>query len=71
MILLLFVQIQRVYFYSKKKYFLLIYMFIFMMMTTFSEAGFMQPMVMVFAFIMGTVLEEYEEKRNQKMKYFS
>jgi len=71
LILLLFVQIQRVYFYSKKKYFLLIYMFIFMMMTTFSEAGFMQPMVMVFAFIMGTVLEEYEEKRNQKMKYFS
>lgn len=70
LILLLFIQIQRVYFYNKKKYFLLIYMFVFMLMTTFSEAGFMQPMVMVFAFIMGTVLEEYEEKRNQKMKYF-
>lgn len=70
LILVLFVQIQRVYFYNKKKYFLLIYMFIFMLMTTFTEAGFMQPMVMVFAFVMGIVLEEYEEKRKQKMKYF-
>lgn len=70
LILLLFIQIQRVYFYNKKKYFLLIYMFVFMLMTTFSEAGFMQPMVMVFAFVMGTVLEEYEDKRNKKMQYF-
>lgn len=70
LILLLFIQIQRVFFYNKRKYFLLIYMFVYMLMTTFSEAGFMQPMVMVFAFVMGTVLEEYEDKRNQKMKYF-
>ena len=45
-------------------------MFVFMMMTTFTEAGFMQPMVMVFAYVMGMLLEEYEEKRKQKMKYF-
>lgn len=70
LILLLFIQIQRVYFYNKKKYFLLIYMFVFMLMTTFSEAGFMQPMVMAYAFVMGTVLEEYEEKRNRKMQFF-
>lgn len=70
LIILLFVQIQRVFFYNKKNYFLLIFMFVFMLMTTFTEAGFMQPMVMVFAFIMGIVLQEYEEKRKQKMKYF-
>ena len=58
LIVLLFMQIQRVYFYDRKKYFLLLYMFVFMLMTTFSEAGFMQPMVMVVAFVMGTVLEE-------------
>lgn len=71
LILLLFMQIQKVYFYNRKKYFLLIYMFVFMLMTTFSEAGFMQPVVMIFAFIMGTLLEEYEEKRNRKLKYFN
>ncbi len=70
LILLLFVQIQRVFFYNKKKYLLLIFMYVFMLMTTFTEAGFMQPMIMVFAFIMGMVLQEYEEKRKQKMKYF-
>lgn len=70
LIILLFVQIQRVFFYNKKKYLLLIFMYVFMLMTTFTEAGFMQPMVMVFAFIMGMVLQEYEEKRKQKMKYF-
>jgi len=70
LILLLFVQVQRVFFYSKKKYLLLIFMYVFMLMTTFTEAGFMQPMVMVFAFVMGIVLQEYEEKRRQKMKYF-
>lgn len=70
LIILLFVQIQRVFFYNKKKYLLLIFMYVFMLMTTFTEAGFMQPMVMVFAFIMGVVLQEYEEKRKQKMKYF-
>ncbi|MDY5701524.1 MAG: hypothetical protein SPK68_10585 [Lachnospiraceae bacterium] len=70
LILLLFIQIQRVFYYNKKKYFLLIFMFVFMMMTTFTEAGFMQPMVMVFAYVMGMLLEEYEEKRKQKMKYF-
>ena len=70
LILILFVQIQRVYFYHKKKYMLLVFMFIYMLMTTFSEAGFMQPMVMVFAFVMGMLLEEYEEKRNHKMRYF-
>lgn len=70
LILLLFLQIQRIYFYNKKKYFLLIYLFIFMLMTTFTEAGFMQPMVMIYAFVMGILLEEYEEKRSQKMKYF-
>ena len=31
----------------------------------------MQPMVMVVAFVMGTVLEEYEGKRNRKLKYFN
>ncbi len=70
LILILFIQIQRVYYYNKKKYMLLIFMFVFMLITTFSEAGFMQPMVMVFAFVMGTLLEEYEEKRNYKMRYF-
>lgn len=70
LILILFVQIQHVYYYDKKKYMLLIFMFVYMLITTFSEAGFMQPMVMVFAFIMGTLLEEYEEKRNYKMRYF-
>lgn len=70
LIILLFVQVQRVFFYNKKKYLLLIFMYVFMLMTTFTEAGFMQPMVMVFAFVMGIVLQEYEEKRRQKMKYF-
>ena len=70
LILILFVQIQRVYYYDKKKYMLLIFMFVYMLITTFSEAGFMQPMVMVFAFVMGTLLEEYEEKRSYKMRYF-
>ena len=41
-----------------------------MLITTFSEAGFMQPVVMVFAFVMGTLLEEYEEKRNYKLRYY-
>ena len=45
-------------------------MFVFMLMTTFTEAGFMQPVIMVFAFVMGNLLEEYAEKRNEKMKYF-
>lgn len=71
LILTLFIRIQRVFYYEKTKYFLLIYMLVFMMMTTFSEAGFMQPMVMVYAFVMGILLEEYEEKKKQKMKYFS
>ena len=71
LILILFIRIQRVFYYNKTKYFLLIYMLVFMMMTTFSEAGFMQPMVMVYAFVMGALLEEYEGKRKQKMKYFS
>lgn len=71
LMILLFVQVQRVFFYNKKKYFLLIFMYVFMLMTTFTEAGFMQPMVMVFAFIMGMVLQEYEEKRKEKMKYFA
>ena len=70
LILTLFLQIQRVFYYNQKKYFLLIYMLVFMLMTTFSEAGFMQPVVMVYAFVMGILLEEYEEKRNKKMKYF-
>lgn len=70
LILLLFVQIQRVYFYNKRKYCLLLFMLVFMLMTTFTEAGFMQPVVMVFAFVMGNLLEEYAEKRNEKMKYF-
>lgn len=70
LILTLFIRIQRVFYYEKTKYFLLIYMLVFMMMTTFSEAGFMQPMVMVYAFVMGILLEEYEEKKKQKMKYF-
>lgn len=70
LIVMLFVRIQRVFYYHKRKYLLLIYMLIFMLMTTFSEAGFMQPVVMIYAFVMGTLLEEYEAKRNQKMKYF-
>ena len=70
LVLVLFIRIQKVFFYNKTKYFLLIYMLVFMMMTTFSEAGFMQPMVMVYAFVMGALLEEYEGKREQKMKYF-
>lgn len=70
LILVLFLQIQRVYYYNKKKYLLLIYLLVFMLMTTFTETGFMQPMVMIYAFVMGILLEEYEEKRNQKMKYF-
>ena len=70
LILILFLRIQRVYYYSKKKYMLLTFMFIYMLMTTFSEAGFMQPMVMVFAYVMGTLMEEYEDKRTDKMKYF-
>lgn len=70
LIILLFVQVQRVFYYSKKKYFLLIFMYVFMLMTTFTEAGFMQPVVMVYAFVMGMILQEYEEKRNQKLKYF-
>ena len=56
--------------YNKEKYMLLIFMYIYMLITTFSEAGFMQPVVMIFAFVMGTLLEEYEEKRNYKMRYF-
>lgn len=70
LILVLFLQIQRVYYYNKKKYMLLIYLLVFMLMTTFTETGFMQPMVMIYAFVMGILLEEYEEKRSQKMKYF-
>ena len=70
LILLLFLQIQKVYYYNKRKYCLLLFMFVFMLMTTFTEAGFMQPMVMIFALVMGNLLEEYEEKRNEKMKYF-
>lgn len=70
LILVLFLRIQRVFYYNKMKYFFLIYMLVFMMMTTFSEAGFMQPVVMIYAFVMGILLEEYEEKRKQKMKYF-
>ncbi len=71
LILTLFIRIQRVFYYNKTKYLLLIYMLVFMLMTTFSEAGFMQPVVMAYAFVMGILLEEYEEKRKQKMKYFS
>ena len=71
LILILFIQIQRVFYYNKKKYMLLIFMFVYMLITTFSEAGFMQPMIMVFAFVMGTLLEEYEEKRDYKMRYFN
>ena len=70
LILLLFVQIQKIYYYDKRKYCLLLFMFVFMLMTTFTEAGFMQPVIMVFAFVMGNLLEEYAEKRNEKMKYF-
>lgn len=70
LIVILFMQIQRVFYYDKKKYMLLIFMFVYMLITTFSEAGFMQPMVMVFAFVMGTLLEEYEEKRNYKLRYY-
>ena len=70
LLLLLFAQIQRVFYYQKKKYFLLIYLYVFLLMTTFSEAGFMQPMVMIYAVVMGILLEEYEEKRSQKMQYF-
>lgn len=71
LILILFVRIQRVFYYDKTKYFLLIYMLVFMLMTTFSEAGFMQPVVMIYAFVMGILLEEYEGKRKRKMKYFA
>ena len=70
LIFVLFVRIQKIFYYSKEKYMLLIFMFIYLLITTFSEAGFMQPVVMVFAFVMGTLLEEYEEKRNYKMRYF-
>lgn len=70
LILVLFIRIQRVFYYNKTKYFLLVFMLVFMMMTTFSEAGFMQPMVMIYAFVMGALIEEYEGKREQKMKYF-
>lgn len=70
LIVILFMQIQRVFYYDKKKYMLLIFMFVYMLITTFSEAGFMQPMVMAFAFVMGTLLEEYEEKRNYKLRYY-
>lgn len=71
LILVLFWQIQRIYYYNRRKYFLLLYMYIFMLITTFSEAGFMQPAVMIFGFVMGTLLEEYEEKKREKMKYFN
>lgn len=71
LIFVLFLRIQRVFYYNKTKYLLLIYMLIFMLMTTFSEAGFMQPVVMIYALVMGLLLEEYEGKRKQKMKYFS
>jgi len=71
LILALFVQIQRLFYYNKRKYFLLLYMYIFMLITTFSEAGFMQPAVMIFAFVMGILLEEYEEKKKAKMKHFN
>lgn len=71
LILLLFLQIQRLYYYSRKKYFLLLYLYVFMLLTTFSEAGFMQPVVMVFAFVMGILMEEYEKKKKDKMKYFN
>ena len=70
LILTLFIRIQRVFYYNKTKYLLLIFMLVFMLMTTFSEAGFMQPIVMIYAFVMGVLLEEYEEKCKQKMKYF-
>lgn len=70
LIFMLFLRIQKVFYYNKMKYFFLVYMLVFMMMTTFSEAGFMQPVVMIYAFVMGILLEEYEEKRKQKMKYF-
>lgn len=70
LIFVLFLRIQKIFYYNKMKYFFLIYMLVFMMMTTFSEAGFMQPVVMIYAFVMGILLEEYEEKRKQKMKYF-
>ena len=70
LLLLLFTQIQRIFYYQKKKYFLMIFLYVFLLMTTFSEAGFMQPMVMIYAFVMGILLEEYEEKKNQKLQYF-
>lgn len=70
LIVVLFLQVQRVYYYNKKKYLLLIYLLVFMLMTTFTESGFMQPMVMVYAFVMGLILEEYEEKRNKKLEFF-
>lgn len=71
LIILLFLQVQRLYYYSRKKYFLLLYLYVFMLLTTFSEAGFMQPVVMVFAFVMGILMEEYEIKKKNKMKYFN
>lgn len=71
LLILLFLQIQRVFYYSKKKYFILLYLFVYMLITTFSEAGFMQPAVMVIAFVMGVLMEEYAEKKKDKMKYFA
>ena len=69
MILLLFCQIQKLYHYDKKRYFLLIFLFIFVLMTTFSEAGFMDPLTMIYAFVIGVLLEEYDQKRDKKLKY--
>lgn len=71
LILALFWQIQRLYYYNRRKYFLLLYMYVFMLITTFSEAGFMQPAVMIYGFVMGILLQEYEEKKQEKMKFFN